>query len=143
MTAFAVLSALILMLPPQTVQSVTVTYDGPRLILSAPLSDEIETVRITEHPAEFLVSLWGPSTPLYFGNKPTALSPTDIQVWLLKTDGTSVPHIPGVVTGVSQSTDNRGSLSVGYKFDRIAAGELAGVVVSFKGKLLVREIKSN
>jgi len=76
-------------------------------------------------------------------NEPQALSPADIQVWLLKTDGTAVARIPGVVTGAGRSSDNRGNLSVGYRFARIPAGELAGVVVSYKGKLLVREIKSN
>ena len=144
MTAFGVLFALTLMLPVGVQDSSpSPSYDGPRLILMARLSDGIEAVTITEHPTNLLVSLSGPSSLLYFGNTPKALSPTDIQVWLLRTDGTSVPHIPGIVTGAGRSAGNRGNLSVGYKFDRVPAGELAAVVISYKDTLSVREIESH
>jgi hypothetical protein len=109
----------------------------PIELLRTPLSDGIETLRVHEHPESILVSLWGPSAL-----EPERLSPDDIQVWLLKVDGTTVARLPGVFYGAGgRSSDARRSLSTGYKFERVPHDQLAGVAVRFKGKLLVREIK--
>ena len=47
----------------------------------------------------------------------------------------------GVDPGLTSA--GRRCVALIYKFGLIADADLAGVVVSYKGKLLVREIKSN
>lgn len=67
----------------------------------------------------------------------------DLQVWLLKTDGTSIPQSdkPSVVTIGSfgdYSTDY-----MFYRFPKVPVNELSGIVVSVKGKLYCHEIEKS
>jgi len=64
-----------------------------------------------------------------------------LQVWLLKTDGTSIPQRgkPNMV-GIGNAgwyTD-----SMIYTFDKVPANELAGIVLRVKGKLYCQEIET-
>jgi hypothetical protein len=67
----------------------------------------------------------------------------DLQVWLLKTDGTSIPQ------SAKQSSVSVGSIGVDstdyliYQFSQVPVDELSGVVVSMNGKLYCHEIEKN
>lgn len=65
----------------------------------------------------------------------------DVQVWLLKRDGTSVPQcaepfVFSVGTLGEPATDYQF-----YAFPKVSADELASVIVSCRGKLYCREIR--
>lgn len=67
----------------------------------------------------------------------------DLQVWLLKSDGTSISQLkkPSEVSIGSifdYSTD-----FIIYEFQKVPVNELAGVVVSLNGKLYCREIEKS
>jgi hypothetical protein len=63
----------------------------------------------------------------------------NLQVWLLKTDGTAIPKHgkPGEVEIGSMGWDNYYMM---YTFDKGSSNELAGIVVRAKEKLYVQEI---
>lgn len=116
---------------------ITQTHQGPPLLLKAALSDRFESLTVIEGPDALLVSLAGPSVPRE-GVQPPPLSTEGVQVWLLKRDGTAIAHLPGLARGAGSASGNtRRFVSVGFKFRKVAAGELAGVVLQTNGKLLV------
>jgi hypothetical protein len=65
----------------------------------------------------------------------------DLQVWLLKTDGTSIPQ------SAKQSSVSIGSIGdystdyLIYQFSKVPINELSGVVVRLNGKLYCHEIE--
>jgi hypothetical protein len=69
----------------------------------------------------------------------------NLQVWLLKTDGTSIPQLdkPSMIS-FSNNFD-RGSWTdyMFYHFQKVPLNELSGVVVSMNGKLHCHEIEKN
>ena len=62
----------------------------------------------------------------------------DLQVWLLKTDGTSIPQLdkPSVIS--INSNDY-----MFYMFQKVPLSELSGVVVSMSGKLYCHETEKS
>lgn len=68
----------------------------------------------------------------------------DLQVWLLKTDGTAIPQLdkPSVISfgnfGGHSSTDY-----MFYMFQKVPVNEVAGVVISLNGKLYCHEISKD
>ena len=63
------------------------------------------------------------------------------QVWLLKTDGTQVPHCARpFVFSVGALGDHATDYQF-HAFPKVPVGELAGVVVSFNGRLYCHEIR--
>jgi hypothetical protein len=68
----------------------------------------------------------------------------DLQVWLLKSDGTSIPQLnkPSMISfsnfGGDSSTDY-----MFYTFQKVSVNKLSGVVVSMNGKLYCREIETS
>ncbi|MEY2466972.1 MAG: hypothetical protein QOD03_1493 [Verrucomicrobiota bacterium] len=67
----------------------------------------------------------------------------DLQVWLLKTDGTSIPQSskPSVVSigGFGDYSNDY----MFYMFQKVPLSELSGVVVSMNGKLYCHEIEKS
>jgi hypothetical protein len=94
-------------------------------------------------PDQILVSISGPTVRLYFGGEPSAPSLDDLQVWLLKRDGTAVARLPGVARGAARSSDNAGSRSLGFRFGLVPTVDLAAVVIKANGKLSVHEISDH
>jgi hypothetical protein len=127
--------------PTQSAQAATRVLLAP-----APLSDEITELTVTarpeftDSPAYIEVLLQGQSIrPGEVDPKP--LTGMTLQVWLLRTDGTTLAqarkpiHVRGFAPGLSTA-------EMLFAFPPIPLQELAGVVVSVNGKLYVREIKA-
>jgi len=69
------------------------------------------------------------------GNR-TDTNRTDLQVWLLRTDGTVIPPLGNPSLIILDSTEYRF-----YEFSKVPADELSGVVASLNGKFYCREIE--
>jgi hypothetical protein len=112
---------------------------GRVLLTAAPLSDEITGLTVTAYsgagrPAYIEVSLMGRDINngrTNRGQRPPPFGAT--QAWLLRKDGTTVPKFDLGWWDIPFATR--------FAFQPVPASELAGVVVSAKGKLYVREIQ--
>jgi hypothetical protein len=117
------------------------------LLAPAPLSDEITALTVTarpeftDSPANIEVLLQGQS--IHPGEvDPKPLTGMTLQVWLLRTDGTTLAQVrkPINVRGFAPGLSTAEIL---FAFPSVPPQELAGVVMSVNGKLYVREIKVN
>jgi hypothetical protein len=118
------------------------------LLRVAPLSDDVSQLSVFYHseeaaivPAFIEVTLMGKH-----GNAdPKRLPKQAIQTWLLRGDGTSVAQMPKSFHGfpLSEATTDFYPDAVSFDFVTVPPKELAGVVVSVNGTLLVREIKAS
>jgi hypothetical protein len=123
-------------------------HPSQTLLAPAPLSDEIAALTVTEHsglggPPGVQVALQGPH--VHDGAK-NLLSPRTTQVWLLRKDGTTVGDLSKPIEMIDNSSvRDFGVVTYGmlFTFQAVPPQDLAGVVVSVNGKLLVREIKVN
>jgi|GEM_PF-3337904 len=94
-------------------------------------------VLMSEQPAVYAVQL-PMGKPAEEGAASDANS-LDPQVWLLKTDGTTVPA-RARPTHVGIGMAGRVTHYMMYTFDKVPADELAGIVVRAGGKLFCEEI---
>jgi len=67
----------------------------------------------------------------------------DLQVWLLKSDGTSIPQLNKPNEETIGSIGDYSTDYMFYEFQKVPANELAGVVVSMNGKFYCHEIEKN
>jgi hypothetical protein len=67
----------------------------------------------------------------------------DLQVWLLKTNGTSIRQLNKPSEGSIGSIGDYSTDYMFYEFQKVPANELAGIVVSMNGKLYCHEIEKN
>ena len=109
------------------------TMVNPQLV---PLSGTTSAI-FQEQASDFSVQV-----PIGYSKAGRDIVDTNVaQVWLLKTDGTSVPR-SGQPSWISLSTV--GSFSEDYEFyvfQKVPINEMAGVVVSYNGKLYCHEIQ--
>jgi hypothetical protein len=118
---------------------------GRVLLTAAPLSDEISSLMVVARsgsansPAYVLLRIQGQ----YAKGNPNRLSHQTVQAWLLRADGTAVPAIPKLDAPDRPMTGDIGPDIIFFAFVTVPANELAGVVVSVNGRLLVREIKAS
>ena len=99
------------------------------------------SVLISELPTSYLVRL-----PVHNGIPVKEYSLPDLsglglQVWLLKTDGTSVPQ-RGKPRLAGMQNAGWDSFDMIYAFDKVPSDELAGIVLRAKGKLYCQEIRT-
>jgi hypothetical protein len=67
----------------------------------------------------------------------------DLQVWLLRTDGTSIPQLRKPSEGSIGSIGDYSTDYMFYEFQKVPVSELSGIVVSLSGKLYCHEIEKN
>ena len=78
------------------------------------------------------------------GKLPMSNSRTlDLQVWLLKTDGTSIAQSAKPSVGTIGSIGDYSTDYMFYQFPKVPVNELSGVVVSVNGKLYCHEIEKS
>jgi hypothetical protein len=105
-----------------------------------PLSDGIQAVTLMDQKQFLVVDLAGPSVPDFRGEKPTRPSAMGLQVWVLRKDGTAVPPRSAMRESAWGSMGGWATLSQELTFQHARFEDLAGVVVSVNGKLIVREM---
>ncbi len=113
--------------------------------MSWPLSDGISELWLVDDKTSLRIVFFGPGVRTNRGEVPQPPPPpiSGVQMWVLRKDGTALRQLSGIrVNGV---VSNAGSASVSAQlaFEHVEASDLAGIVVMVRGKLLVREIKSN
>ena len=91
------------------------------------------------------LTLWVNGFPQYSPNEPDKLAGLDLQIWLLRNDGSAVASIakPWLERGMAISFgdgDNGYTDSMVYSFTRNPLDELAGLVIRAKGKLYCYQI---
>jgi hypothetical protein len=116
-----------------------------RDVFSTPLAEPsllsygIQKLTVVDHGTSLRVVLMGESVPQFRGAVPKP-SPAG-QVWLLRRDGTAVPHLSGLRANALVSMGGWATPSQDLSFQHVAADELAGVVIAVNGKLIVREFR--
>jgi len=75
------------------------------------------------------------------GEPMSNLSNLDLQVWLLKTDGTSIPQSDKSMVISMGSIFDYSTDDMFYEFQKVPVDELSGVVVSLNGKLYYHQIE--
>jgi hypothetical protein len=107
-----------------------------------PLSDGVQSVSLMDQNEFLLVDLAGPSVPEFRGEKPARPSAAGLQVWVLKKDGTAAPPRSPMRESAWASMGGWATLSQQLTVGHARFEELAGVVVSVNGKLIMREMPS-
>jgi hypothetical protein len=64
-----------------------------------------------------------------------------VQVWLLRTDGTTIPQSDESSLVTIGSIGNYSTDYIYYRFSKVPVNELAGVVININGKLYCQELK--
>ena len=111
----------------------------PRLI-RWPLSDGMAWLTLMDDGHQLRVDLAGRSVPEFRGETPAPPSAEGLQVWLLRKDGTAAPRRSPLREAAWASMGGWGTRSLQIVFEHAPFGELAGVIVSANGKLIVREM---
>jgi hypothetical protein len=77
------------------------------------------------------------------GKPMSNLSNLNLQVWLLKTDGTAIPQLESPSEISIGSIGDYSTDYMFYKFSKVPINELSGVVVGVNGKLYCHEIEKS
>jgi hypothetical protein len=99
------------------------------------------SVLISELPTSYVVQLSVHNGIPVKEYSPPDLSGLGLQVWLLKTVGTSVPQ-QGKPRLAGVQNAGWDSSYMNYAFDKVPSDELAGIVLRVKGKLYCQEIRA-
>ena len=135
------LLVVLIALPSMAAQSSSPLIAKPGVI-RWPLSDGIQAVTLMDQKEFLLVDIAGPSVAEFRGEKPTRPSATGLQVWVLRKDGRAVPPRSAMRESAWASMGGWATLSQALTFQYARFEDLAGVVVSVNGKLIVREMPS-
>ena len=97
------------------------------------------SVLMSEQPTVFLVQLPIGGGSSFVKRPPPDVNSLDLQVWLLRKDGTAIPqHDKPTSIGIANAGSDTDYMI--YTFEKVASYELAGIVVRVKGKLYCQEI---